>query len=319
MSGRYISFDAWWGGFNNIRMTYELAAAISVITNRTLILPPKIYCLFLSQHQDKNSFFDFWELFDKDAFTSQFNCIDYKDVPEYSKYSSDKQYFDGICNDIKCLPEDEHTNWGPGKEILHRSLAATDLYHEDQFIHFPRNLFGHWYYLLYMPNPRTREVIKYKLKHGLKFKERYNTNFFHNNQYNAIHVRSGDFNQTRKNSTENLFENLYEKVSSRLTTELPLYIATDEKDKTKFECLKGYKYYFLDSFIKPEPASSIAIETLICAKAEEFYGTRFSTFTDYINILRYYNNKKDCSKTLLNYEFSGDENYSWENCFVTEY
>ena len=65
---KYISFDTWWGGLNNIRMTYEMVAAIAVCTNRTIILPEKIYCLFLSEHQLKNSFFDFWELFDKDLF-----------------------------------------------------------------------------------------------------------------------------------------------------------------------------------------------------------------------------------------------------------
>ena len=36
MQDKYISFDAWWGGLNNIRMTYEMAAAISVITKKKI-------------------------------------------------------------------------------------------------------------------------------------------------------------------------------------------------------------------------------------------------------------------------------------------
>ena len=78
MPDKYLSFDAWWGGLNNIRMTYEMAAALSVLTNRTLIIPPKIYCLFLSEHDQKDSFFDFWNLFDKELFYKYFDCIDYE-------------------------------------------------------------------------------------------------------------------------------------------------------------------------------------------------------------------------------------------------
>jgi hypothetical protein len=92
---KYISFDTWWGGFSNIRMTYELVGAISVITNRTIILPPKIYCLFLSEHHNKNSFFNWWDAFDLEAFKSQFNCAHYEDIPEYALLENDIQYFEG--------------------------------------------------------------------------------------------------------------------------------------------------------------------------------------------------------------------------------
>ena len=58
---KYISFDPWWGGFSNIRMTYELVGALSVITDRTIILPHRIYCLFLSEWQDKKTWFDMFD------------------------------------------------------------------------------------------------------------------------------------------------------------------------------------------------------------------------------------------------------------------
>ena len=75
----------------------------------------------------------------------------------------------------------------------------------------------------------------------------------------------------------------------------------------------------LNDFMETDMVSSIGIDTLMCANARLFYGSRYSTFTDYINVLRYYNNKIDCSKTLLNYTFTGQEKFSWENSFVEEY
>ena len=48
MSNKYISFDWWWGGFNNIRMCYEMVGAMSYVSGRTIILPPPGYCLFLA-------------------------------------------------------------------------------------------------------------------------------------------------------------------------------------------------------------------------------------------------------------------------------
>ena len=319
MSAKFISFDTWWGGLNNIRTTYELAGAISVVTGRILVLPPKIYCLFLSEHTDKKSFFDFWDLFDKEAFCENFNCIEYNEIPEYQKFNSDTQYFDGICDEIKCLPDQEHRNWGPAPDsILHNRLSPASLRCEDKFIHFPRNLFGHWYYLVPVNSPKQRQEIKDKIKNGLRLRDKYKTNFF-DKPYNAIHVRSGDFNQVRSKATTELFANLREKVDKLIKPDKPLFIATDETDRQRFACLNGYDCKYLSDFKKVDEVTALAMDTLICRDAQEFYGTRLSTFTDYINILRYYENKKDCSKKLLNYTFSGDEGYSWDNCFVNEY
>ena len=69
---KYISFEPWLGGFSNVRMSYELAIAISIITNRTIILPPKVFCHFLSCHKvlNKNSFIDIWDFLDREKFIS---------------------------------------------------------------------------------------------------------------------------------------------------------------------------------------------------------------------------------------------------------
>jgi hypothetical protein len=51
MKDKYVSFDWWWGGWNNIRMCYEMIGAISYISGRKIILPPKGYCSFLSEQR----------------------------------------------------------------------------------------------------------------------------------------------------------------------------------------------------------------------------------------------------------------------------
>ena len=75
---KYISFDTWWGGYSNIRKSYEIAACIAYITDRILILPPKTYCHHLSEWQDKTSWFDIFSTMNKDALTSK---IDQKNPP----------------------------------------------------------------------------------------------------------------------------------------------------------------------------------------------------------------------------------------------
>jgi hypothetical protein len=318
MSDKYISFDGWWGGLNNVRMAYEMAAALSIVTKRKLIIPPKVYCLFLSEHNNKETFFDFWELFDKNLFYKNFDCVDYYDIEEYQKYNSSQQYYDGICKDIKCLPVGEHPNWQVNNLTYTKPVHIKNFICNDKFIHFPRNLFGHWYHLIEGINEEDKLKIRNGLRNGLKIRDKYNIDLI-SEPYNAIHVRSGDFHRTRKISTENLFNNLRRMVDEVLTPDLPLYIATDEVNRKYFECLNGYKCYYLNDFLRTNNVTSIAIDTLMCAKADLFFGTRYSTFTDYINIIRYYNNKKNSSKNLLNYKFTGKEKFAWENCFVNEY
>ena len=75
MEEKYVSFDSWLGGVSNVRMSYELIASISIITTRTIILPPKVYCCFFSNVNQKSTFFDIWNILDKAAFIKEFKCV----------------------------------------------------------------------------------------------------------------------------------------------------------------------------------------------------------------------------------------------------
>lgn len=334
MDTKYISFDPWHGGFNNIRQSYELAAAISFMTGRTLILPHKIFVDHISSQNDKSTFFDIWSVYDKEAFTSNFNCIDYKDVPEYAKYENDQQYFSGICNDVTCFG-DNGSDWGVGGNLSSTVLAMGDICGcfsghrpvininvEDKFIHFPRNLFGYFYELIALTGAKNEE-FKQKLKSGLKFKQEFEdkANIVLQGDYNAVHLRFGDFNITRSEDTQNLNENLYSIIKNNFETTKPLFIATDETDMSKFDELS--KEYNLVFYKSQDNVEALVIDMLVCSNATKFLGSKYSTYTLYVHILRHYKNKPDYSKLGLNYNNENIQNaranYNWHTLFTEMY
>jgi len=322
MSHKYISFDWWWGGFNNIRMCYEMVGAMSYVSGRKIILPPPGYCLFLSEHQDKKTFWDIWEVLDKKAFTDNFDCVDYNET-SLVKYSSKIQNYDGICKDIKCiLFNDKDINWGPqkfiGQGLIYHSIEDINHFNEfncdkrqlydimcdDEIIHFPRNLLGHFGYHVYAPNTSAQEIIRQKIKRGIKFHDKYiqKANSIMDGDFDAVHIRRGDFKYTQTSWTEDMYKNLLNLLNANVRKNVPLFIATDETDYTMFDFLKKtYNIFFLKDFCEVGKAEALVLDTLICSNAYQFYGSRMSTFSDYINIIRGYNNKLDNHRKSLNF------------------
>ncbi|KAH9260267.1 hypothetical protein BASA81_001437 [Batrachochytrium salamandrivorans] len=58
---KFLTFEPWPGGFNNIRMSLEMAAAMALALNRTLVMPPtyKMYLRGTSNFQD---YFDYQDM-----------------------------------------------------------------------------------------------------------------------------------------------------------------------------------------------------------------------------------------------------------------
>ena len=331
---KYISFEPWSGGFSNIRQSYETAAAISVITGRTLILPPKMYCLFFTEHRKKDTFIDIFDALDKDAFTNEFNCIDYYDVPEYTQFENEFGYFDETYKVAKLIEFKHEKN--PSKDPIDKYVIqfgkhdtidfkmfsngrdSVDLDLDDKFIHFSLNLFTQFYYHVYA-DVETRNVIREKIQRGIKFKKKFydlaDVIKTHLGPYNAIHVRRNDFLQTRPESTLNIFDGLLNNIQPHLESTLPLYIATDESNRKLFYFLKGhYNIAFLEFFHQNlSPFDAMVVEQIICAQAEAFLGSEFSTFTHYIHVLRGHIEKKDYHRIGVNYNYGTltYKNFPW--------
>jgi len=344
---KYISFDPWWGGYSNIRMTYEIAAAISVITGRKLIIPPKIYCLFLSEWEDKNTWFDMFSTLDKDLFYKNFDCVDYYDVPEYISLENETQYFENVSSIAKVITFGEQDDkFGPMNApdrdyFLYCGIEDQNDYNsfaqgrtginldvEDKFIHFPRNLFGHYYYHVYGKNISTRNKVTHKVNVGIQYKKKY---FYIakqivdelGGQFDALHIRRNDFLQTRKSHSEAQTENLLTDIVNRIRTDVPIYVATDEKNKDVFADLqKEYDIRFLNDFnLGLESHEALMVDQIVCSMGETFLGSFLSTFSDYINILRGQSGKKDMhregtnfNRGVLNYDTFPwlEESWSWD-------
>lgn len=347
MDRKFISFDPWWGGFSNVRMSYELATAISIITNRTLILPPKVYCFFLSNHQDKNSFINVWDFFDKNKFTSNISSDEYHNILEYKRLETDKQYFNDVDKIAKTiLFEGDDSGWHPNLPIKNNQVLVCDITDrcdfeefsknreiinlnlDDKFIHFPRNLFGHFYYHVYGKSNDQRNLIKQKIKDSICYKQEYHDIAYQIKNtlgsYNSIHVRRNDFTFVRKDYVDNQTKNLKSVLLEKIPRDLPLYIATDEKDKSFFNFLKpDYNIFFLNDFLKDlRVQESLIVDQITCVNSEIFLGSRLSTFSDYINIMRGYEQRSDYHREGTNYSLPiltykkypwEVEPYAWEN------
>jgi hypothetical protein len=338
MEKKYISFEPWWEGFSNVKISYELICAISIITDRIIILPPLIHCYFLNSAWDKKSYLNIWEILDKSKFVSNFNTADYYSIHEYRSMETEKSYFSNIENIAKVITFDGIIWKGPNKEIPENIVITNEIVNdsdlqkfllgrsnfsiisEEKYIHFPRNLFGHFCYQVYGNTPSVRNLIKERIKNGIKFKEEFyeRAKGIRNKigPYNSIHVRRNDFVEVHCESTNDQSNNLIQYLDNKLGKDLPLYIATDEKNKLFFKDVsERYKIYFNeDLFNGIDNKESIAIDQIMCIESEKFLGSMFSTFTNSINIQRGYEGKDDFSRNGINFTYQEleYERFPWE-------
>lgn len=328
MEEKYVSFDSWLGGVSNVRMSYELIASISIITNRTIILPPKVYCCFFSNVNQKSTFFDIWNILDKAAFIKEFKCVEYNDIPEYAILENDCHYFENVNNiALPILFGDKFKQIGAQDAIGNRVIVnnindindfnkfsinrdIVNVNYNNKFIHFPRNLFGHFYYNIYGNGAGERNLIKEKIKKGIVYKKEYfnlaKTIKLKIGDYNAIHIRRNDFINVNAHYAIPQLDNLMDDIKNRIPNSIPLYIATDEKNKTLFDFLKeSYTIYFLEDFFEDlNQYESLVIDQIICCESDIFLGSKLSTFSDYINIMRGYYGKKDFHREGTNFKMS---------------
>lgn len=318
---KYISFSPYYSGLVNIIMSYEMFLAIAAITKRKVILPPDCWMLFLSRTQLKKDWIDFWQIFDKEVLLKEFNCIEHNDVPEFQKnlkkmqnrvsYTANLGKFDldlfeyGESGDVV---SDDHTvfSCNPAKTKDYEDFVGGrkefDLDMDEQFLHFENNLFGHFWYQIYPGGENQRNALKDKINKVLKYHDKF---YFYADAvrkdigpFNSVHVRRNDFLDARKeeldcvNGPDKILE-VIEKLPFA-EPDLPIYIATDEQDRSFFEKVadkfdiyfyEDFEYQFGDDF--PDDDLHVAVlEQVICSQSENYFGTYLSTFSKRINIMR---------------------------------
>jgi hypothetical protein len=328
---KYISFSPHDAGFVNVLMNLEVALALSEITGRTLIIPPNFWCFSVSKGYGKDYFVDIIKYLNKEYIYSNFNCIDFYDVPELSEslFKIEKKetetkpysYTGNISNhifDLKnitfvnelyepCVLSDSQTvlycgdikNLSDFNNFLSKRNSM-NLDFDEKFIHFEWNLYGTYWYSVYPGDSNKRNKLKKKINTSLMYNKVFDeiSNKVHDTigPYNSIHVRRNDFLEDRAEhlsdvSTSSKFSSI---VKYLLKDDKPIYIATDEKDLSFFNELRKYKkiYFFKDFYDCYDEMETSIIEQLICVNSKIFYGTYKSTYSKRINILRGYQNKQ---------------------------
>ena len=298
---KYIVFDQYPGGFNNIRMSLELAAVFALLLNRVLVLPPRTNYYLLEGECGFEDFFDISalgiEVIEFEDYCErnniEINSLDqaWKDVAAIS-YVADWD----VIKDLVKIPEnikacEYFENYKMGRESL---FFDTETLTSDHIL-FPKNLLGNFYLTIFAEN-RLKEMTQFVASH-IHYKddillEAYNIiKVLGDQNYAAIHIRRNDFQY------KDLFidgEQILRNISPILKAGETLYIATDAQDHSFLKPLEDvYKVvYFSDvqnrinQYIDSKLIGSI--EQLVCTRARVFIGTRLSTFSSYIYRMRGY-------------------------------
>lgn len=337
MEKKYIVVSPYLSGLGNVLMSLEISYAMAYITGRTLIIPPSVCMIFINEGYGRESFPKYWDIFDKSIVSSEFDIIDYLDFEEFKgNYDKIQKFawsenltsvFDNVFNKIdypadrpegnlfangdvcfvcgleKYKNDEDFINFVGGRFIV-------DLDVEEKFIHFDNNLYQHFFYYVYPGNKNERNKLKDKINKAIS----YNPKFYEkakegleklNYNYNATHLRRNDFFiqygyalKTVENGEK------YSEVCSKLfDNTLPLYISSDEKDRSFFDKLKeNYQIYFIEDLFNSELTllEAAIIEQIICSEAETFIGTSPSTYSKRINILRGLKGKSVYDKMGIN-------------------
>src|SRR5262249_13813517 len=141
-------------------------------------------------------------------------------------------------------------------------------------------------------------------------------------QYNAVHVRRGDFfDQFPEQAIPEV--SVLDRLLVTLSRELPLYVATDEPGAAFLGLLRRhFRVCVATDFVgaRDMPPEFLAcLEQLICAQAHGFVGTRLSTFSAYITRLRGYMRAPNLEVRFTDgawephWDNSGEPLFSWTN------
>ncbi|MFC1852300.1 GlcNAc-transferase family protein [candidate division CSSED10-310 bacterium] len=297
-SGGYLVFRPYPGGFNNIRMSLELAAIFAYLKNRTLVLPPAYHMYLLKGDSSLSDFFDledigletvgFEEFCDRegikrswDAVAQKYTPIDIRDTKQRNPNTGDKSF-----NFEKITPPKSFTRW---KRLIHWEEVADD---SQQVLFFNKSLIGTFYQVAY--SSRMQQLKQYIARHI-----HYRTDIFDlawefinqlgDQDYYATHIRRNDFQYKHVRIP---CEDIVKHLDTRVPSGSKLYIATDHKKKDFFKPLedKYDVYYYGDMSSAKEVDYNLIpiIEQLICTRAVLFIGQDYSTLSSYIYRLRGY-------------------------------
>jgi len=325
----YLILSPWMAGFNNLRMSLELAFSIAYLTNRKLVLPPA-YRIPSPVYREESAIENYFEL-DQDfgikhlSFKEFCNIKNINEDLESAKKISKILNFDCIKNVLnfeKVIPPKDFLKF-------RNYINAEDYFTNEECIFLDKNLLG-------VPEQTIYTSLDAEIKKLTGKYVRYKTQIFDiawqfinllkDKNYYSIHVRRGDYADQYK---ELLIpaEDIIENIKNIIPFGSKLYIATDHKDQDFFKIFKEkYQVYFykdLDNLLEEKykdihPNWIPMIEQLICSRSIKFVGNKLSTLSSLIYRIRGYMDDIEDKNYYINTEkfqeskqctFLEDKNY----------
>jgi hypothetical protein len=289
----YLIFKPWPGGFNNIRMSMEMAVCIAYLTNRTLVLTPEYNMYLLEGESSMDTFFDTSDLGIRSISFNEFCSL--KNIPnnwDEIKNISKSLNYDSVANIVNFEKINPSNKFLKNRQIINSS----DYFTNEECIFLDSNLLGVSHQALF--TSFNTEIKKLVAKYVRYKPEIFDLawqfiNKLGDQQYYSIHVRRNDFQyEDVRISAEQILEN----IKDIIPIGSKLYIATDHKDKSSFYPLfSKYNVIFYDTLLtqvniyKEFNVNWIPlIEQLICTRSIRFVGTKFSTLSSLIFRMRGY-------------------------------
>lgn len=319
----YFLYEKYPGGFNNIRMSFELAVCFAFLTNRTLVLPPESRYYLLDEICSVEDFFEDFDYGIKVISYREFQKLERHSIP-FSEITDKCVVFkDGVVEHVfnfEKVPVPE--KFRKGRKVLN----IQDIFKPtDKYVFFDQNLLGNFYQTIYShQNDKLKSLVsKYVRYKNEIFDIAWGfINLLGDKEYYSIHIRRNDFQY------KDLFidsNTMFNTVSKEIPTGSKLYIATDHKDKTFFDIFRSnYEVYFYDDLLAKLNHFEIykkwipIIEQIICTRGIKFIGNKLSTLSSYVYRMRgfmsdiedknYYLNTEESSETHQRY-FTEDNKY----------
>lgn len=311
-----VIVNPWPGGFSNVIMSYEIALAVAIITQRTFIVPPTSWCVLIDEkHAPKETWQNIWDIYDKENAKKIYQTVELLDcvnLQPYIKTQTDNYSWleplpsnigtevSSLCDSTLCLYNSQQLKDTNDFSLFSNQRPTKDIHTDVEFLTV--HAFGHFWYNVYASSKQSRNLVKKTVDNYFKYKEVYyqiSREFVKTvlGTFNSLHIRSPwqlnyDDGYEGVVNVKDKPEKLLQQVEQLLNTDTPIYISTDITNKSFFDVLgKKYKLFFLEDVITTlkldlSPLEKIVIDQIIASMAYKFYGSYYSTFTKRINILR---------------------------------
>jgi len=287
----YIILKPWPGGFNNIRMSLELAVCIAYLTNKTLVLPPKYNMYLLKDTFGLEDFFDMSDLGIKTMSFFDFCRLKnitptFEAVAEISKTITEPEFH--VLNFTESLPDQSFKH---GRSVT----DMIELLGHNECLFFDGKLLGNFYQTIYTTfDVELKKLIARHVHYTPKLMELgwRAIEVLGDRKYYAIHIRRNDFQYKHLFITA---EQIYDNIKDIIPDGSTLYIATDHTDKSFFDKLaQHYQLHYYEDIAHLAKLENVhynfipIIEQLICTRSIKFIGNDYSTLSSYIYRLRGY-------------------------------